>query len=74
MVVNAAGYEPQTVVKTLKIEDARQQRLALPDDLKFSKANSGPITVAAPPVPGHIEPVPAGVNLEPVQKQPQQKP
>jgi len=74
VVVNAAGYEPQTVVKTLKIEDARQQRLALPDDLKFSKANSGPITVAAPPVPGHIEPVPAGVNLEPVQKQPQQKP
>lgn len=63
VVVNAAGYEPQTVVKTLKIEDAKRQRLTLPDDLKFTK-----VAAATAPVPGHVLPLPPDVNLEPLRQ------
>jgi hypothetical protein len=59
VVINAAGYRPQPFTTTLKMEDAKGQKLAF-DVVKFEK-----LSVAAP-APGKVDPVPANVKLEPL--------
>lgn len=67
--IAANGYKPQQYTATLNVDDAveepQRRRLDVPDDVKFTKISSGAITVAAPPVPGPIQPTPVGTNLEP---------
>lgn len=62
VVINAAGYKPQPFTTTLKMEDAKGQRLAFDKAVKFEKLN------IPTPAPGKIEPVAANVKLEPLQK------
>lgn len=67
--IAANGYQPQPYRTTLNIDDAvekpQRRQLNVPDDVKFTRDNSGPITVDAPPLPGATPPVPAGVKLAP---------
>ena len=60
VVINAAGYKPQPFVTTLRVEDAKQQRLTLPDAVRFTKTDT------TKPEPGTIDKVPDGVKLEPL--------
>jgi len=70
LTVGVNGYKPQKYTKTLYVADAveepQRRRLNVSGDVKFTKIDSGPITVASPPVPGATPPVPAGVKLEPL--------
>jgi hypothetical protein len=62
VVINAAGYKPQPFTTTLKMEDAKGQKLAFDQHVKFEKL---PV---APPSPGKVDPVPENVDLEPLTK------
>jgi len=74
LVITANGYKPQPYTTRLNVDDAVQEPqrrlLNVPDEVRFTTFDSGPITVAAPPVPGHIEPTPAGANLQPLRQKP----
>jgi hypothetical protein len=63
VVVNAAGYDPPTVVKTLKMEDPRRKQLKLPEVVKFTKTST-----ASAPSAGTTPSPPPGVTLEPFNK------
>jgi hypothetical protein len=68
--IAANGYLPRPYYITrLNVDDAvekpQRRQLNVPDDVKFTRDNSGPITVDAPPLPGATPPVPAGVKLAP---------
>lgn len=70
--IAANGYK-QHYQKTLNIDNAveepKRRRLEIPDEVNFTKNDSGPITVAKPPIPSdHIEAIPAG--LEPLRAAP----
>jgi hypothetical protein len=60
VVINAAGYKPQPFTTTLKIEDAKGQRLAFDKDVKFEKLN------VPTPAAGKVDPVPENIKLEPL--------
>lgn len=60
VVVNAAGYSPQPWIGTLKIEDAKQQRLAFAEEVRFTKLN------IPKPAPGPVVALPDNVKLEPL--------
>ena len=60
VVVNAAGYTPQPWIGTLKIEDAKQQRLSFAEEVRFTKAN------VPRPAPGPVLAIPENVKLEPL--------
>ena len=59
VVVNAAGYDEQPWTGTLRVEDAKQQRIAF-DAPKFKKLNS------PKPVPGDIKPIQGDQKVEPL--------
>lgn len=60
VVINAAGYKPQPFTTTLKMEDAKEHRLAFEKDVKFEKLN------VPTPSAGKVDPVPENIKLEPL--------
>lgn len=60
VVINAAGYKPQPFTTTLKMEDAKGQKLAFDQHLKFEK-----LPVQAPSA-GKVDPVPDNQKLAPL--------
>ena len=60
VIVNAAGYKPSPFMTTLRVEDAKRQRLTMADELKFVKTDT------TKPAPGKIDPGLDNVKLEPL--------
>jgi hypothetical protein len=57
--IHAAGYDPAIRTATLRIEDAKKHKLALQNEIKFTK------TSTASPEPGQIDRFPDGVTIPP---------
>lgn len=55
--INAAGYDPQTRRVTLRIDNARNGQITLPEDLVFKR------TSQPKPAAGQIAAIPADVNV-----------
>jgi hypothetical protein len=62
VVINAAGYKPQPFITTLKVEDAKKQRLAFNNAVKFIKLD------VPKPAAGKVDPLPVNVKLDPLQQ------
>jgi hypothetical protein len=58
VVINANGYEPRNFTTTLRAEDKKKQKLALADEVRFTKTNM------PKPSPGEVAPTPPGLKLE----------
>jgi hypothetical protein len=62
VVINAAGYKPQPFTTTLKMEDAKEQRLVFDQIVKFEKLN------VPTPSAGKVDPIPDNVKVPPLQQ------